>query len=372
MKGIQRFPKTLQSIVLASVVLAGTFGTAITAAAQDVSDLQTPKGSLVLQAQGSFFMGGETVSQTATEIGGFGGGHIAINQMYVQYIIPQGGGNKVPVVMVHGGTLSGKTYETTPDGRMGWNEYFVRQGHAVYVPDQVSRARSGFNQAVYNDVRAGVITPPSAQPNMTRLSNETNWTLFRFGATCCVPFPDTQFPIAAVDKFAKQAVPDLNSTLATPNPTFKALSDLAIQVKGAVVMGHSESGAFPVRAALINSTGTKGLILIEGFCPTPADTTDQQIAQLVNVPILTVFGDHMNMPLTGFPGLMWQDLLNGCNAFNARVNAAGGNAQMLHIPDLGIHGNSHMMMQDKNNLQVADLILKWIDANVDQSKVAKK
>ena len=45
---------------------------------------------------------------------------------------------------------------------------------------------------------------------------------------------------------------------------------------------------------------------------------------------------------------------------------------MLHPPELGIHGNSHMLMLDKNNLQIADLILKWIDENVDQSKVAKK
>jgi hypothetical protein len=54
--------------------------------------------------------------------------------------------------LLHGATLSGKSYDTTPDGRMGWYEYFVRQGHPVYVPDQVGRARSGFNQAVFNDV----------------------------------------------------------------------------------------------------------------------------------------------------------------------------------------------------------------------------
>jgi len=49
-------------------------------------------------------------------------------------------------VMVHGATLTGKSWETTPDGRMGRDEYFVRKGHPVYVPDQVGRGRSGFNQ----------------------------------------------------------------------------------------------------------------------------------------------------------------------------------------------------------------------------------
>ena len=69
--------------------------------------------------------------------------------MYVEYMIPKGA-TKVPVVMVHGGGLSGKSFETTPDGRMGWNEYFVRQGHPVYNADQVSRARSGFDPTVFN------------------------------------------------------------------------------------------------------------------------------------------------------------------------------------------------------------------------------
>ena len=74
-------------------------------------------------------------------------GHITVNQMYVRYMVPQGGDRNVPVVMVHGATLTGKSWETTPDGRMGWDEYFVRKGHPVYVPDQVGRGRSGFNQA---------------------------------------------------------------------------------------------------------------------------------------------------------------------------------------------------------------------------------
>ncbi|MDQ3796745.1 MAG: hypothetical protein M3294_03980 [Pseudomonadota bacterium] len=55
--------------------------------------------------------------------------------MYVEYMVSQAHGHYVPVVLLHGGTLSGKTYETTPDGCIGWDEYFVRKGHAVYVPD---------------------------------------------------------------------------------------------------------------------------------------------------------------------------------------------------------------------------------------------
>src|SRR5689334_22066677 len=177
------------SISVSACLLAGLLGTATVAAAQDISDLQIANSPLVLKAQGSFLVGGVTVSQTATEIGGFSsypGGQLAVNQMYVQYMIPQGN-NKVPVVMIHGGTLSGKSYETTPDGRMGWDEYFVRNAHAVYKPDQVGRGRSGFNQAVYNNVRLGVV-PPLSQPVLNRIPNDAVWTTFRFGPTPNVPY----------------------------------------------------------------------------------------------------------------------------------------------------------------------------------------
>jgi pimeloyl-ACP methyl ester carboxylesterase len=364
----------LQPMLMAAATILCVFGTAKTTTAQSIEDLQTPKSPLVLKARGSFFVGGEAVMETPTELSTIfgtkldnGGGHIVINQMYVQYMIPVNS-RGVPVVMLHGATLSAKTYETTPDGRMGWDEYFVRRGHAVYLPDQVSRARSGVDIARYNDVRAGVL-PPNALPNAFRQSNEINWTTFRFGPAFGTPFPDEQFPVHAADAVATQAIPDFNAALPTPNPTYKALSDLAAQLKGAIVMGHSESGAFPLQAALTNKAGMKGLVLLEpGRCGYP-DLTDQQIATLVSVPILVVFGDHLDVP-TGMAGFSWKDAFDHCTAFVARVNAAHGNAQMLHPPELGIHGNSHMIMQDKNNLQIADLILKWIDQNTSAKEMA--
>ena len=61
-----------------------------------------------------------------------------------------------------------------------------------------------------------------------------------------------------------------------------------------------------------------------------------------------------------------------CQALIGRVKSAGGQAQMLSPAESGIlRGNSHMIMQDKNNLQVADLILKWIDERVGKRNGAK-
>jgi hypothetical protein len=87
--------------------------------------------------------------------------------------------------------------------------------------------------------------------------------------------------------------------------------------------------------------------------------TDRQIARLARLPILIVFGDHLSSAPRD-----WLGAFENCKDFIARVNAAKGNAKMLYPPDLGIRGNSHMIMQDKNNLEIADLILDWVDHNV--------
>jgi alkylhydroperoxidase/carboxymuconolactone decarboxylase family protein YurZ/pimeloyl-ACP methyl ester carboxylesterase len=356
--------------LVVGLALAGVPGTAVNVIAQGLKDVQVPDTPLVLKAQGSFFIGGEKVEQTQGALGDLGpGGHITVNQMYVRYMVPQGGDANVPVVMVHGATLTGKSWETTPDGRMGWDEYFVRKGHPVYVPDQVGRGRSGFNQAVFNDVRAGS-APAANLPRWLRFSDEVVWPNFRFGSKPDAPFADSQFPPTAVDELSKQGVPDVSfGGVPTPNPTLKALSDLASQVNGAVLIGHSQSGSFPLAAALLNPAVAKGLVLIEpGGCPT--NHTDEQIKTLATLPILVVFGDHRDTP-TGI-GIRpsWQLSFEGCQALIDRLRTAGGQAQMLSPAETGVRGNSHMIMQDKNNLQIADLILKWIDERVSKRTAA--
>src|SRR5579884_1970563 len=88
-------------------------------------DLKKP---LVLASQGSFFVGGESKTLSTPA-----GGAVTVNQMYVQFEVPVDAGQHLPVVMVHGCCLSSKTWETTPDGRMGWSEYFVRKNRPVYL-----------------------------------------------------------------------------------------------------------------------------------------------------------------------------------------------------------------------------------------------
>ena len=361
-----------RSAIAISVTLTTVLGAGSSVPAQSLKDVQAADTPLVLKAQGSFFVGGDAVEQTQRELGDLGpGGHITVNQMYVRYMVPQGGDGNVPVVMVHGATLTGKSWETTPDGRMGWDEYFVRKGHPVYVPDQVGRGRSGFNQAVFNNVRAES-APANTLPRWLRFSDEGVWPNFRIGPKPGQPYPDTQFPVTALAELSKQGVPDVSfGGIPTPNPTLRALSDLASQVGGAVLMGHSQSGPFPLAAALLNPAVARGLVLVEpGSCP--ASYTEEQIGTLAKLPILVVFGDYRDTP-TGIPALpTWQGRYEGCQALIGRLKAAGGQAQMISPTEIGARGNSHMIMQDRNHLQVADIILKWIVDRVSKPAGVKK
>jgi pimeloyl-ACP methyl ester carboxylesterase len=324
---------------------------------------------LIVASQGSFFVGGETktsreLSGSTTGPGAGLEGDVTINQMYVQYQTPINGNQHMPVVMVHGCCLSSKTWETTPDGRMGWNEYFLRKNRSVYLADQVSRARSGFDATKINAVKLGKI-PPAELPTIFMASHQTSWTLFRFGPTFNTAFPDEQFPVQAADELYKQMIPDLNSVLPAPNPTWTNMAALAVQLHGAVLIGHSESGFFPEEAAMINPAGVKGIVSIEMGCTTTLNP--KQLSTLSKIPILIMFGDHLG-DIPGPLSSLWPNNLDTCNKFVQQVIGAGGDAQMMYLPKMGIKGNSHMMMQDKNNLQLADLILGWIDDRVEGKK----
>lgn len=361
---------SILGLLAGCTILFSTAGTAGEFLFVPKLNITSPSGPLVLRSMGSFYVGGETVKQTPVQLSSpFGkpfpqGGHIEKNQMYVQYMVPEVK-EGTPIILVHGATLSGKTYETTPDGRMGWGEYFVRRGHAVYTPDQIGRARSGNDIATYNDVRAGVLKP-QALANAFRLSNEAGWGMFRFGNSGEPAFSDEQFPVSAKEEFSRQSVPDYYWSLPNPNPNYKALADLAVRAQGAVLVGHSQAGSYPLEAALTNSAGLKGLVLIEpGYCGDPS-YTDANYRTLAKLPILVVFGDHLDAN-TGIPGFSWSNTFKQCETFISKINSSGGNARMLHPAEFGIHGNSHMIMQDKNNLQIADLILQWVSNNVDKN-----
>ena len=202
----------MRSMLRCAAVICGLMSIGYGHAAETVDT----SGPLTIQSQGSFFIGG-TVRHAAALSGVETGpdvtreGDITTGQMYVQYQVPVAA-KHLPVVMIHGGGLSGQAYDTTPDGRMGWSEYFLRSLRPVYVVDQAGRARSGFDATSYNEARLGTKSPKDLAPVLI-IGHEYAWTWFRLGPKFGVPFPDTQFPIEAVDAFYKMWIPDLNASL---------------------------------------------------------------------------------------------------------------------------------------------------------------
>jgi hypothetical protein len=127
------------------------------------------------------------------------------------------------------------------------------------------------------------------------------------------------------------------------------------QIGPAVVLVHSLSGENGIRAALARPNLVKAVVSVEPrSCVVPEDG----VTAFTRVPLLTIFGDFFGADVDDWPGRMKE-----CVETVRRVRTAGGTAENLYLPDSGIHGNSHMLMMDRNNQQVADLILAWLARN---------
>lgn len=144
---------------------------------------------LVIEDQGSFFIGGvpkvtkyATVPPPTDPNQGYVPSQITIGQMYVQFQIPASKKqNMPPVIMVHGSSHTGACLESTPDGREGWEPYFVRHGISTYVVDQAGRGRSGFDESVIHEaaamIKSGDVRSGAALiPGFGRISDSGAWT----------------------------------------------------------------------------------------------------------------------------------------------------------------------------------------------------
>jgi pimeloyl-ACP methyl ester carboxylesterase len=310
---------------------------------------------LTIESQGSFFVGGREVkSDTLSTLPAYvPSGTITVDQMYVHYQIPVAAKRR-PVTLIHGCCLTGKTWETTPDGRMGWDEYFLRQGFPTYVIDQASRGRSAADPSLINSVKLGK-TPIDKTPPIFSAGHEAAWAIFRFGPEYPKVFPGMLFPLDSVGELWNQMVVDWAATLPAPNPTVADLSALAIKLKGTVLISHSQSGIYPFQTAALSNDGIAGIISIEpGGCP----AADGNLKPYLNIPTLVLFGDYVDL------ASRWAPRLKSCREFAAAIHKAGGKTELLVLPEQGIKGNSHMLMQDKNSLEIAALLVKWLDKNV--------
>lgn len=316
------------------------------AAAFDVSEI------------GSFHIGGRTVSleglpvrelfytsSAGTPLKVDPNGDYQVEQMYVHYVKLAQPKAKYPLLMVHGGGMTGVNWETTPDGRPGFQMYFLQHGHDVYTSDSVERGRASF-----------------ARPEIWKSEPffpvaRATWELARIGPPGSyqtdpakrVAYPDSKFPVAAFERLMKERVPRWTSNDAATQTAY----DLYVQrVCPCVIMAHSTGGPFALNMALHAPDKVKALILLE---PAGApDPVKEEISKLRNVPHLYVWADHTSdepsmkvvIPLAA----RWRDALAGI----------GASIDWIELPKLGITGNTHILMMDVNNLQIADLIQGWM------------
>ena len=192
------------------------------------------------------------------------------------------------------------------------------------------------------------------------VTSDLAWTLFRFGPSYGTPFANTQFPVEAVANLGSQGVPLAEvmldgGAMGTAPPALAALLD---KIGPAVVVVHSLAGPFADALVALRPALVKAVINIEGA--QAIVPTDAQIDAYRGIPVLELFGDHLDAPVfTARPRY------EARKAVVDRINKReGGKATIVRLPEIGIHGNSHMLMQDKNNLRVADFLLDWIAKNV--------
>jgi pimeloyl-ACP methyl ester carboxylesterase len=310
---------------------------------------------LRLRDEGCFFVNGRIVANAWPGVPNTGmdaPGHATIEQMYVHYRIPEAPNGLPALVMVHGSNHTGMTWETTPDGREGWATWFVRQGFSVYVVDHAGRGRSGFFPASIN---GAVGERRVAETALALATHERAWVNFRIGPRHREPFPGTQFPVQCFEQYTAQLVPNTEATLAGGGAaTVAALAALLDRIGPAIVMVHSQSGAYGMEVVRQRHERVAALISIEGDM---APVTAEEIAsKLVQVPMLSVWGDYS----FGAPGRNGDQRRNGCRDTLAALAAAGGHAHFMLLPQAGIAGNSHMLMLDRNNLEVAQQLLGWL------------
>ena len=313
--------------------------------------------TISLASMGSYTLGGRSMTvenepmRHATYSGGLSiahdpNGHFWIEQAYVQHFTPTVKRFETPALFVHGGGLTGSSWETTPDGRLGFVQMFLEAGIAVHVLDNVERGRSGFC-AVGNEW---------PDPPIMR-SEEEAWSLYRFGsvdgAGVRTPFPGLQFPIEDVDELSRRTVPRWTST----RPLQLQAVRLALRHLGrAILVGHSQGGGLVIEAAAHEASTDGGVIpaaviSIEPHGEWPTVKADA----LAGRPLSLVFGDFIEQSET------WRRLRDEALAIGAAWTAAGGSSDVIDLPRQGLFGNSHMPMMDRNSQDVANLLIEWLD-----------
>lgn len=324
---------------------------------------------LMIETQGSFTVGGAVISERGTfdvnnalDAPGqtFHGDHA-----YVFYQIPVNS-RSLPLVFLHGAGQSKKTWESTPDGREGFQNIFLRRRYPVYLLDQPRRGAAGRS------------TVPTA---LNPLPDEQFWfTQFRIGN-----YPDyfsgVQFSKdkAALEQFYRQMTPNTGPFDAAV--VSDAVSALFDSIGPGILVTHSQGGG-PGWYTAIKNENVKAIVAYEPYSsflfpddelPDPIPSSglfgslsgvpvpSAEFGRLTEIPIVIYYGDNIATETTDIWNMdHWRSGLEMARKWAATVNHHGGDARVVHLPEVGITGNTHFPFSDLNNHIVADELSKWL------------
>ncbi|MCW8166685.1 esterase [Verminephrobacter aporrectodeae subsp. tuberculatae] len=351
--------------LISGIVLAAMLASGCASQQQQGGQSRMPPADrvVVVKEVGSFHVGGRQVTLSGLpekELVFSAGaaprrvnpnGDFEVGQMYVQYIRLDAASRKgrYPLLMWHGGGLSGVTWESKPDGQPGWQSFFLQAGHDVYVSDAVERGRASW--ARYPEIFE---TEP-----VFRTKQEA-WELFRIGPPGSyatdpgkrqVFAQGTQFPVEAFDQFTKQGIPRWASNDAA---TQAAYDQYVQKVCPCVIVVHSQGGNFVFNAALRAPDKIRGVVAIE-----PSGSPDPEkvdLSALKGIPFLFIWGDYLDRVT------LWTRASQTLERFEKALQQQGTDATRIDLPKLGVHGNSHMLMMDRNSDEIAQRVQNWLVA----------
>jgi hypothetical protein len=321
---------------------------------------------LVIQEQGSFAVGGTVIKNPGTfdpykptpEGQTFHGDHA-----YVFYQVPVKA-RKYPLVMWHGIGQFSKTWETTPDGREGYQNIFLRRNFSVYLIDQPRRGNAGRSTV------SATINP---------IPDEQQWfDVFR-GGIWPNYFEGVQLArdSATLNQYFRSMTPSIGTIDIEVNTD--AVATLFTQIGPGILVTHSHSGGMGWKTALKNSNVKaivsyepgSGFLFPEGEVPAPIASSAgpleaigilmKDFMSLTKIPIVIYYGDNIPENPSPNPGADgWRARLAMAKLWRDTVNKYGGDVTVIHLPEVGLKGNTHFPFSDLNNLQVADLMSEWL------------
>lgn len=365
------------------------------ALASPVAQTKPAAEPLPIKSQSYFFVGGEYVDTPQ--------GKFLSGQMYVEYFLPRNRTRSYSIVMIHGAGQTGSNFTGTPDGREGWAQFFLREGYAVYVVDQVARARSGYSSQ-YGDFSSRNVE--FVQRRFVAPERFNQWPQARLHAQ----WPGSGLPgDSAFDQFLSSQVPSLSDFTRQQELTANATVALLDKIGPAILLTHSQSGAMGWPVADRRPNLVRAIIAVEPSGPPLHDLvengppdwfSDGPVARsygITSVPITyeppvsdpsqlqfthQAVSDGPDLArcwlqaeparklprLAGIPILMvvseasYHASYDHCT--DKYLTQAGVQHTYMRLADAGIHGNGHMMMLEKNNQDIARVLARWLDRNV--------